>query len=610
MLENKTQKTAILVACFWSLVLFFSLCVGIQQEYQSADSQAIVVARANLDRDKAIRQWVSKRGGLYARISEVIQASPHLAHLPFRDIQTPVGEMTLLNPAYMLRSIMEEHESLYGIKGRIVGLKALRLENTADDWEKKALGQFKADTELEEYVEIDEISGTSYVRMMTPLYMKPDCMKCHAVLGYQVGELQGGVNVSVPLSDYYALAKEGSVRLSLAHGGIWLLGLFGIGFVTKRSVKAEKLRNYDIQELKQTETALSESELWMKSIYNSLNEAVLVVSPDREILNVNNATVDMFGYSAEEISDSSTELLHVDHQHYVEFGERINLAFGEGKVAKFEFEAKRKSGEIFSTEHTVTLLKSPDGDVKGIVSVIRDITERKKNEIELQKYRYQLEGLVEERTTELMKSLAEKEVLLKEVHHRVKNNMAMVSAFIQLQMNGARDSYSLSALGACENRIHAMSMVHKRLYQSSDFTNIDMNILFDEISGALFKKSDFDNIELDIQTNDICLEVDAAIPCAMIINELLSNSLKYAFTDGQPGKISINMDVIKDGVYCLRVSDTGVGLSGDVSIGEADTLGLQLVDVFVGQLNGKLEVLRKDGVTFKIVFPVGKTTNV
>ncbi|MCK4588008.1 MAG: sensor histidine kinase, partial [Gammaproteobacteria bacterium] len=170
--------------------------------------------------------------------------------------------------------------------------------------------------------------------------------------------------------------------------------------------------------------------------------------------------------------------------------------------------------------------------------------------------------------------------------------------------------YSLGALGACESRIQAMSMVHKRLYQSNDFTSIDMKILFDEISGALFKESDFDYIELDIQANDISLEMDAAIPCAMIINELLSNSLKYAFKDGQSGKISICMDVIKGGMYCLCVCDTGVGLSEDIFMGEAETLGLQLVNVFVDQLGGELEVHRKDGVAFKVIFPAGKTTNV
>ena len=136
-----------------------------------------------------------------------------------------------------------------------------------------------------------------------------------------------------------------------------------------------------------------------------------------------------------------------------------------------------------------------------------------------------------------------------------------------------------------------------------------MQTLFDEISGALFKKSDFDNIELDIQANGIYLEMDAAIPCAMIINELLSNSLKYAFKDGQAGKIKIRMELVENGLYRIRVSDSGAGIPEDVSMENAETLGLQLVNVFVGQLNGEVKTSRGHGAVFEIVFPAGKATN-
>jgi two-component sensor histidine kinase len=733
-----TKKIGILVACFWSLVLFFSLYTNIVQKYKTVEKQAALVARANLDRDRAVRQWVSDRGGVYAKINELTQPSPYLAHIPTRDIHTPVGDLTLLNPAYILRLMMDEHELLYGIKGRIVGLKALRPENIADDWEKNAISQFEADRELKDYTEFDVINGESYIRMMVPMYMTPDCMKCHAVLGYKVGDLRGGVNISVPLRDYYALAKEGSIYLGFAHGGIWLLGLFGIGFVTKRSVKAEKLRSRDIQELKETEKALLKSEarlneaqrlakvgaweldlltnelIWTdeifrifeidknkfqasyegflntihpkdrgmvdkaytdslidkepyeithrlkmsdgrvkyvhekcKSYFDHDGKAVRSVGTVHEIterkkteqelarvqgmLEQANKVAKMGAWSFDLISnelvwsDVTKEIHEVGMDYKPVIEEGINF-YKEGihrdTMSRIVTDAIQNGGpwdeELIivtanGNEKWVRAMGQPefkDGACIRLYGSFQDITERKQNEVELQKYRHQLEEVVEERTKELTKSLAEKEVLLKEVHHRVKNNMAMVSAFIQLQMNGADDVYSLGALGACESRIQAMSMVHKRLYQSDDFTSIDMKILFDEISGALFKKSDFDNIELDIQANDISLEMDAAIPCAMIINELLSNSLKYAFKDGQPGKISVCMDVIKGGMYCLCVSDTGVGLSEDIFMGEADTLGLQLVNVFVDQLSGELEVHQKDGVTFKIVFPAGKTTNV
>ena len=139
----------------------------------------------------------------------------------------------------------------------------------------------------------------------------------------------------------------------------------------------------DITELKQVEKMLRESELWLQNIYNALEEAVLVVSPDRRILNINEATRKMFGYSKEEIEDLSTEVFHVDHDHYVEFGRRFKEAFDNDQTANFEFKVKRKNGEIFPTAHTVSLLKNEQGDGIGIVSVVRDITERKKAEEEL-----------------------------------------------------------------------------------------------------------------------------------------------------------------------------------------------------------------------------------
>ncbi len=157
----------------------------------------------------------------------------------------------------------------------------------------------------------------------------------------------------------------------------------------------------DITELKQTEQALLDSDLWMKSIFNSLDEAVFVVNPDREIVNVNEAALRIFGYTAEELFNSPTALFHVDHQHFEEFGKRIQQSFSIGQTANFEFEAKRKNGEIFPTEHTVSLLRNSEGKHLGIVSVVRDISLRKQHEAELSRHRDHLEELVREGSQEL-----------------------------------------------------------------------------------------------------------------------------------------------------------------------------------------------------------------
>ncbi len=149
-------------------------------------------------------------------------------------------------------------------------------------------------------------------------------------------------------------------------------------------------------ERKRAEDKLRVSELWMRSIFNSLEEGVFVVSPDRKLANVNAAAERMFGYSKGELANQSTEILHIDHKHYLEFGRLINEAFDRDEAANFEFVAKRKNGEVFPTEHTASLLKNDSGEAIGIVSVVRDISERKQAEEALResedKYREFVEG--------------------------------------------------------------------------------------------------------------------------------------------------------------------------------------------------------------------------
>lgn len=189
----------------------------------------------------------------------------------------------------------------------------------------------------------------------------------------------------------------------------------------------------DMTERKKAEEALNESRLWMNNVFNSLNEAVLVVTPDRVLKDVNKATEKIFGYSKDELINQSTEILHVDHDHYIEFGRIIKEAFDRNEMAICEFIAKRKNGEIFPSEHTVSLLKDESGKSIGIVSIIRDITERKK---------------VEEKTmlTNQLISIGE---LAAGVAHEINNPINGIINYAQILLNksmeGSKD-YDLSRL--------------------------------------------------------------------------------------------------------------------------------------------------------------------
>lgn len=165
----------------------------------------------------------------------------------------------------------------------------------------------------------------------------------------------------------------------------------------------------EIEERKQAVQSLNESAMWMKRVFHSLDESVLIVSPDRTIVDANAATEHIFGYTKEELADLSTEVLHADREHYLEFGRRIREAFDRDRMAVFEFEARRKNGEVFPSEHTVSFLKTDDGTPLGIVSVVRDISRQKEAEKKLQMHQEELEELVKERTLSLEQEIEERE---------------------------------------------------------------------------------------------------------------------------------------------------------------------------------------------------------
>ncbi len=182
------------------------------------------------------------------------------------------------------------------------------------------------------------------------------------------------------------------------------------------------------RDLNHQKEALHKSETWLQSIFNSLEEGVFVVTPDRKIANMNNAAQRMFGYAREELLNRAPDFLHMDQAHYEEFGRRINEAFDKGRVANFQFEIRRKNGEIFPSEHTVTPLKSPTGEPMGIVSVVRDITERKKTE----------EALLKARKLESMGILAGG------IAHDYNNLLSMIMGNLSLAREDAKPEYGIS----------------------------------------------------------------------------------------------------------------------------------------------------------------------
>jgi PAS domain S-box-containing protein/putative nucleotidyltransferase with HDIG domain len=387
-LQPQIKQTAWLIIGLWTFAVLVFLSLNIRQQFENAETQAKKVARASLNKDQAFRQWVTVIGGLYGKVDKV-EPSPHLAHIANRDIKTDVGDLTLLNPAYILRLVMDNYSELYGIKGRITGFKTLNPNNTPDAWEKKALTYLEQNQHIQDYVELISVQDKNYMRMMTSMYMSAGCMACHAKLGYNVGEFRGGVNVSIPMSDFYSVAKKTALNLSLSYGGIWILGLLGIVIISRRALVNADLRDQSYEKLNQITLKLkhktNELETSKKHFQKLFNDAPLAYqSLDDEgmILNINKQWQTLTGcnesaigkYIGDFISPQTIQFLEVNFSRFKQHGHINN--------AEWEI-VNQTTGEVTPIRVYGNINYDDDNEIEHNSSLLYDLTTEKKQERKL-----------------------------------------------------------------------------------------------------------------------------------------------------------------------------------------------------------------------------------
>jgi PAS domain S-box-containing protein len=340
----------------------------------------------------------------------------------------------------------------------------------------------------------------------------------------------------------------------------------------------------DITERKQAEETIRESEEQYRTIIENSNDMIWTMDTEGRFLFFNKRSEEITGYRLEDWQGKSFAPLI-----YEEDIPKVTEVFHKtlnGQPQQYEVSIIRKDGsKLILSVNTAPIYSKVK--VVGTVSFGRDVTEQKEAE------------------EQIKKSLKEKEILLGEIHHRVKNNMQVISSMLSLQSEYITEKKYRDMFQESQNRILSMSLIHENLYQSRNFAKIDLNEYINDLVNDLFRSYGIDtgNITLNINVENVYLGIDSGIPCGLIINELVTNCLKHAFPDGGKGEMKISLRSIGEDMIELLISDNGIGIPKDLDFENTQSLGLYLVKMLAeNQLQGEIHLDRSKGTEFKIKF--------
>lgn len=346
----------------------------------------------------------------------------------------------------------------------------------------------------------------------------------------------------------------------------------------------------DISQYKQAEEKLIENQAFLNAIIENIPNMIFVKDAAQlRFMRLNRAGEDLIGYSREDlIGKNDHDFFTKDQADFFTQKDRdvINTK-SLLDVAEEPIQTQFKGERILHTK------KIPICDSSGtpiyLLGISEDITERKQNE------------------NRIRASLKEKEMLLREIHHRVKNNMQVVSSLLSLQANKIKDEKALEAFTDSQNRVQSIALVHEILYQSENFSEIDLNAYLNNLVNQIrpIYAPLNTNVEVRINTHDVVLKIDHAVPVGLIATELLTNSLKYAFVEGRSLMIEMETQYCADNRISMMISDNGPGLPDGFDLRAAKTLGLNLINgLIIDQLEGNWEIKQEAGVTWVISWPI------
>jgi len=384
--------------------------------------------------------------------------------------------------------------------------------------------------------------------------------------------------------DNMAIVAEADVKLNNKNFILWVKA--GPLYDSEGNINGAVESIRDITKPKMAKSALKRSEQRFRAVAESAVDAIVTTNSKGNIIFFNNSLSKIFGYTKDELSGKPLTLLMPERfkKDYLNELQKFKKSGQHRLMGKtVTTTGLKKDKNEFPFEMSLSAWES-DGKTY-FTSIIRDLTERQKaNE-------------------QIKKSLEEKEVLIREVHHRVKNNMQIISSLLNLQTRYVDDKETVNLLKESQNRVKSMAMIHEKLYQSHDLNHINIFDYINSLVKDLFYSYAIpkNQIKPVIEVEEINLNIETAVPCGLIISEIISNSLKYAFPGGREGEVYVFLKYIGEKFY-LTISDNGIGLPEGIDFNKTDSLGLKLVNSLTEQIDGELELDRSHGTKFNITF--------
>lgn len=522
------------------------------------------------------------------------------------NMKTTIDKGSIKNIEYSMikkdGSIFECELSANVIKGPSGKITSL-IATTTDISKRKKLERAIKESEQKYRLLADHATDTISLHAMdgTFIYISPSCKQA----GYEPEELIG----KTPFDFYHPEDAERLGRLLSSEEGLKNNPVFTFRFRRKdgtylwteayNTLAIDPIKNNpvvisvsrDISERKKVEEAFRESEAHFRSLLENAKDYVIYRLGKGSL---------QFESKVIKVSPSLTRIAGVSEQDLYDFPKWFTVIHPEdleriGKANIKGFSPPYKFDEIFRINHPQNGLRWLHVKSNGIVDknknltyvngLITDITDIKKAE------------------EEVKKELQEKKLLLQEVYHRVKNNMQVISSLLKLQSGALTDARLKKILTQVDNRIRSMALIHQRLYETEDYVNIDFDNYLKNLTMMLFRsyQADPSKIELNLDVTGIKFDIGKAIPVALIVNELISNSLEHAFPGDRKGKISVSLKYEK-GEYKLKVSDNGIGFPENIDFQNSGSFGLDLVNTLTTQLNGSLELIRNKKTIIVIKF--------